>query len=41
MRARDRNDLSSGICIAAFGIYEIYEGSGLPYVSEFGPGQHV
>jgi putative tricarboxylic transport membrane protein len=38
MGITDRSDLVSGVCIAAFGIYVVYEASGLAYVSEFGPG---
>ena len=38
MDLRSKSDLVSGVCIAAFGIYVVYEGFRLPYISEFGPG---
>ena len=36
--ARDKGNLISGACLAAFGIYVISVASRLPYVSEVGPG---
>ena len=36
--ARDKGNLISGACLAAFGIYVISVASKLPYVSEVGPG---
>ena len=38
MSISNRSDLISGVCIAAFGIYVVYDASRLPYTSEFGPG---
>jgi len=38
MRIRDKKDLVSAFAIGAFGLFVIYEASGLPYLSEFGPG---
>ncbi len=35
---RDRGNLISGACLAAFGVYVISVASKLPYVSEVGPG---
>ena len=35
---RDKGNLISGACLAAFGIYVISVASKLPYVSEVGPG---
>jgi putative tricarboxylic transport membrane protein len=35
---RDKSDLVAAACLAAFGIYVIYVGSKLSYVSEVGPG---
>ena len=36
--ARDKGNLFSGLCLAAFGIYVISVAVKLPYVSEVGPG---
>lgn len=36
--ARDKGNLVSGACLAAFGIYVISVAAKLPYVSEVGPG---
>jgi putative tricarboxylic transport membrane protein len=35
---RDKSDLIAAACLAAFGIYVIYVGSKLSYISEVGPG---
>ena len=37
MDLRSKSDLLSGVCIVAFGIYVVYEGFRLSYISEFGP----
>lgn len=36
MNIRDKNDLLSGLCIGAFGIYVVVEASRLAYFSEYG-----
>jgi putative tricarboxylic transport membrane protein len=36
--SRDKSNLIAAACLAAFGIYVIYGGSKLSYVSEVGPG---
>src|SRR5687768_4809644 len=36
--APDKGNLFAGICLTAFGIYLVSIASGLPYVSEVGPG---
>ena len=35
---KDKGNLISGACLAAFGLYVISVASKLPYVSEVGPG---
>ena len=35
---RDKGDLIAAACLAAFGIYVVYGGSKLSYVSDVGPG---
>lgn len=38
MRVHSKNDFVAGLCIGGFGIFVLYEASGLPYLSEYGPG---
>jgi putative tricarboxylic transport membrane protein len=38
MELRNKNDLISGLCVAAFGVYVVVASSRLSYVSEHGPG---
>ena len=37
MDLRSKSDLLSGVCIVAFGIYVVYEGFKLPYISRTRP----
>jgi putative tricarboxylic transport membrane protein len=38
MDLRNKGDLISGVCVAAFGVYVAFASSRLAYVSEHGPG---